>query len=498
MRALMRTDSRTAVLENGLPDDFPASDMWKPVSLVVLAVLPLLVVLWFPGWWYASWPIVVPIAVLVALIGVMLWPSAGLTGYFEYKRPLFVFTIVFEMWIVVAGLALVLPSSVSDANFWFQLALVGFFIGTAMISLPGLEGDYRKGLFFRPDLLYGNGAYLARGEIFVALGIKLFISGETAHPIWNWWGLEWALASMVFMVPFRGILKMRMRRARFLDLDNWMGKGAGLGLWVKEVFLFVSLIMLVYGFANAYMGVVPFTWTPGYPMSKSTGPEWWGLAIILISFIIIVPIRGWYKTRVVEPTPLKQELVKGGLLWIGFLILIYGFLKFFQGTGWAQFYGPSSPNFWWATWTAILGFFMIVPLRAYSLRQEFGGTVRMMVFRMADLPEGQRRLMMGRRLAVIAAMPERSRRDNLRWMGRFIQDLPDESRRTVVATRTRLLADAPTAQRSALMSAMTGIFAEMVEDERLSVMSEIMESIVGLPEEKRRIMVAAMSEAMSD
>lgn len=489
--------SSTTALERRLPADFPYADLWKPIALLALGVLPLLIPVWAPSTRDASWSVAVPAALLVLIIAVMVWPSAGSHRYLAYKTPLFIFTIVFELWILLAGVALHEPATVNDANFWFQLVLVGFFVGTALISLPGVEGEYRKGLFFRPDLLYGNGAYLARGEIFVALGIKLLTTGDTAHPVWNWWALQWALVAMIFMVPFRGMLKMRMRRARFLGLDNWMGSGRRIGLWVKEGFLFLALILLVYGFANVYMGLVPFTWTPGYPMPMSTGPEWWGLAFMAGAFLLIVPVRGWYKTRLPEPTRLRDDLVKGALLWVGFLFLIYGFLKLFQGTGWPHFYGPSSPSFWWAVWSSGLGFLMLVPLRAYAQRQELKGTLRIMIPRMVDLPEDQRRLMMGRRLEVMAAMPERSRQDNLALMVRIIQTLPDEPRQTLVRTRTWLLANAPTTQRAALMEAMAAVLAGMDEAERLSVMSDVMESVVALPQDRRRIMVASMSELMA-
>jgi hypothetical protein len=79
-----------------------------------------------------------------------------------------------------------------------------------------------------------------------------------------------------------------------------MGRGLRPGLWLKEAFLFLSLLMLVYGFANAYMGLTPFTWTPGNPMPDTHGPNWWGLAFLARAFIVIVAVRCWYKTRLAE------------------------------------------------------------------------------------------------------------------------------------------------------------------------------------------------------
>jgi hypothetical protein len=489
--------SRTSTLERRLPADFPTKDLWKPISLLAVSLAPLIVVAFFPATWRVGWSAAVPAGVLSLLIVVMLWPSAGTRRYLAYKKPLFIFTILFEAWILLAGVALHFPSGLEDKDFWFQLTLVGFFLGTVAISLPGVEGEYRKGVFFRPDLLYGNGAYLARGEIFVALGIKLFTSPELAHPIWNWWGLEWAIFAMVFMVPFRGILKMRMRRARFLDFDNWMGRGWRPGLWLKEAFLFLSLLMLVYGFANAYMGVVPFTWAPGYPVPGTHGPNWWGFALLAVAFVLIVLARGYYKTRLDEPAPFGAELVKGLLLWVGFVILIYGFLLIFNGIGWLGFYGPGSPNFWWGVWVSTLGFLMVVLLRVLAQRQEFEGLLRVMVPRMADLDEETRRTMMGRRLEVIAAMSERACTANVGLMMQIIEEQPEQRRQLLVDTRTWLVANAAVATRERLMAAMATVLGAMEPAKRTKVMAEVMRSVAGLPAEQRTTMVAGMSRLMA-
>jgi hypothetical protein len=489
--------SRTAALEAKLPADFPTRDLWKPVLLLVAALAPLVVVAFYPTTWRAGWSVAVPAGVLALLVAVMLWPSAGTRRYLAYKTPLFVFTILFEGWILLAGVALHDPATLTAKDLWFQLVLVGFFLGTVAISLPGVEGEYRKGVFFRPDLLYGNGAYLARGEIFVALGIKLFTSPEQAHPIWNWWGLEWALFAMVFMVPFRGILKMRMRRARFLDLDNWMGKGLRPGLWLKEAFLFLSLFMLVYGFANAYMGLTPFAWTPGYAAPGAIGPNWWGFAFLAGAFLVIVPLRGWYKTRLAEPAPVAAELVKGLLLWAGFVGIIYGFLLIFMGMGWLALNGSGSPNFWWAVWVSALGLLMVGPLRVLAQRQELKGLLRVMIPRMADLDEPTRQVMMGRRLQVVAAMGERARDENVALMMKIISELPDAARRSLVETRTWAVANADDTTRARLMASMAKVLGSLSEPERRQVMTEVMGSVAKLPEDRRAGMVDAMSKVMA-
>lgn len=483
--------TKTKELERRLPEDFPYTHLWKPISLLLIGVISLVGVYRFESTWNASWAWTFPAVLLLLIITVMIWPSAGTRRYLAYKTPLFIFTIVFELWILLAIVALHEPSTVESANSWFQLVLLGFFLGTIIISLPGLQGEYRPGLFFRPDLLYGNGAYLARGEIFVALGLKLLTTPDVANPIGNWWGLQWALVAMVFMVPFRGILKMRMRRARFLELDTWMGKGFRPGLWASQVFLFVSLFVLVYGFANVFMGKVPFTWVPGDPMGKGSSPEWWGLAFLAAAFLVLVPLRGWYKTTLHEPPTVGQGFISQFMVWLAFLPLIYGFFLLFMGK-WQHFYGPDSPSFWWGVWISALGFLMVGPLRAYAMREEFKGTLEIMIPRMADLSEEQRRIMMGRRLEVVASLPERPRKENIKLMMRIIHKMPDEPRQKMVKTRTELVADAPEERRATLMRTMALAFAEIEQPERAAIMAEVMGSVSELPPEKRRMMMERM------
>lgn len=478
--------------ERRLPRDLRWFDLFKPTGILLVGIAVLLAAALIPEVWDEQWTAVAPAGLIILIIALMIWPSAGTDRYFAYKRPLFIATIVLELWIMLAGVALVVPSTVEDRAVWFQIFLVTFFLVTVINSLPALIGEYRSGLFFRPDLLFGGGAYLARGEIFVALGVKLLVTDDIAQPIWNWWGLAWAVVAMVIMVPLRGILKMRMRRARTLGLNGWMGTGPRAGLWLKEAFLFFALFALVYGFANVYMGKVPFTWVPGDPTGKGGSPEWWGLLWLGLAFVILVPVRGWYKMRIAEPPTVAQDVTKQVLLWLGFLPLIYGFLLLFQGH-WLRFYGFDYYNFWWGVWVTVLGFLMVVPLRVLSLRDEFRGTVSVMVARMADLSEHERRLMMGRRLQVLATMPDRPRKENLKLMMRVIHRLPPEPRATLVATRTELVANAPEDERAVLMGAMAAALADMETNERVSMMTEVMSAVSALPDEQRRLMMDGMA-----
>lgn len=321
--------------------------------------------------------------------------------------------------------------------------MVTFFLWTSSNSLPWMVGDYRSGVSLRPDLIFGGGSYLVRGEIFVALGIELLTSPRIAHPIWNWWGVTAEVAAMIILVALRGIVKMHMRRARLLGLDTWMGRrGFGLGVWVKETFLFAALFAVVYAFYNMYTGRVPLTWS----LSQ---PQLWGLAWLALAYVLLVPIRGGYKPRLAEPATIRQELVKALLLWLGFLTLIYGVVLLFRGN-WAGIACCAYYNFWWGVWTSVLGFLMVVPLRVITLREEFRGTITIMMGTLADLPDAERHALLLARLKTLATTPQRARHEQMQLMMLAVQQLPEERKQRLLQTRRQVLRALPPSQRPAL------------------------------------------------
>ncbi|SDY78600.1 hypothetical protein SAMN05661080_04605 [Modestobacter sp. DSM 44400] len=241
----------------------------------------------------AFWPVAIPTVLLVVLVVTLLWSSGGVAGYFSYRTPLVIAALAAELWIIVLGLALQLPGDRTFSNELFQGFQVIFFMLTAINSLPGITGAYRAGAGLRPDLIFGGGAYLVRDEIFVALGIEFLTSPETgAHPVWNWWAVTAEVAALLITVAYRGVLKMQMRRARFVGAEGWMGSGMRAGVWVREIFLCVALLFVVYAFFNMFAGLVPFTWVPGDPHGTGGSPEGIGLAWLLAAFVLLVPVTG--------------------------------------------------------------------------------------------------------------------------------------------------------------------------------------------------------------
>jgi hypothetical protein len=422
----------------------------KPLALFILEMLAIVPGIAIPSIRDELWTLVVPIAVFIMLLVGLLWPAAGLRGYFAYRRPLLIAAMAAELWIIVVGLSVELPDDIVVASALFSLALLTFFLLTTLNSLPGIIGEYRSAVAMRPDLLFGNGAYLVRGEIFVALGIEFLVATEAyAIAKWNWWAVVAELSALLLIAALRGLFKMRMRRARFVGEDSWLGAGFRLGVWVREIFLFVALFYGVYAFANLYLGLTPFTWAPGDPQGNGGDPQWWGLAFLGASFLVLVPLRGWLKTRLPEPATVRQELGKQLLMWLGLVLMIYGFILIFSGH-WAVF-GYGGFNFWTGVWISLLGFLMIVPLRAYTLRHEFRGTVKMTTAGLADFPDDQREDNLARRLAVVASLPEHARKEQLAMIMHTVQSQPEERKAKILAAREAVLAQAPRQRRAILM-----------------------------------------------
>lgn len=130
---------------------------------------------------------------------------------------------------------------------------------------------------------------------------------------------------------------------------------------------------------------------------------------------MLVPVRGWLNTRLPEPAGPGRELAKQALLWVGLVLLVYGFVALFDGQARTVHYGGYF-NFWWAVWVSALGFVILVPLRTVTLREELRGRVAIMTGTIANLSDEQRRMTLAGRPVTIAGMPGPARRRQMQVM----------------------------------------------------------------------------------
>lgn len=229
-----------------------------------------------------------------------------------------------------------------------------------------------------------------------------------------------------------------------LGLTGWMGKGMA-GIWPKEAFMWGGLVILMYGFLNVFMGKVPFTWAPAV--------HWGGAVLLAISVIIIIPIRGWYKLTLPEGAESwSQRIISQLILWIGIIVLFFGFFTFFMGS--YPVLNTGSYGFIWGLWLFILGFLTFIPFRVLTLRNELKATIRIMVGAIADKTKPERKLMMEHRIRALTSMPIAQRDEQVKMMVAGLNRLPQEKREGMMKTQIDILSGLGSEKRRLMMASM--------------------------------------------
>lgn len=399
-----------------------------------------------------GWYIIPPLAMLIAITTIMTWHVSKTEKWTTYRRPLYVVGVLAESWIVVVGLSLILTGPLGVGSFTkavaFFTTLAIFWAFTIILASSKIQGKFIPELGrFRPDLIYPSGANLARGEIFTGLGMKLLLTTLPAEiatwgwlPVWNWWGLTWAVISMVFLVAVRGMAKMQISMQRMLygKLQGWSG------LLIEEGLLWIGFAGLAYGFLSVFMGYVPFTLI--YPR------YWPGWILIALSVIVLVPIRGWLKLKYDRITmKLSTTIALQALLYIGIVILMYGYLVLFMG----KFFGFSSPlGLLVGLPVEVGGLILVVFARSKSLMNDRKGQVPQMLWILAHVEDGRRLEVMKKRMEVFYHLPADRRFEHMNNMNRALNELPEPQRSKVAMSRMMALASLPDAMRMELMKTM--------------------------------------------
>ncbi|MBI4260529.1 MAG: hypothetical protein HY658_08180, partial [Actinobacteria bacterium] len=315
----------------------------------------------------------------------------------------------------------------------------------------------------------------------------LALQPEYGLPTWNWWGFVLAFWGIITIIPLRGMLKMLMRRGRLLG-EPWATSWWAVAL--RENVLFVGILILLYGFLNAFMGQLPFT--------TLVVKNWDGGIIVAGAWLVLVPLRGWFKTTIREGDERWwQTIAKQLLLYAGFGAIIYGYIVSFMGR-FLQFH-PDTNEAGFVIGTVLIaaGFVLAVPVRAAALRNEWRATVRIVTGRTCDLEEDRRREFISRRVAVLSGQPEEQRRGQMRRLLDGLVRVDEERRLRFLQTMVGVLADLPTADREALMRSNAACLGELPEEHRREVMKAKMASVSALPEEQRQPVMATMAGILS-
>lgn len=395
---------------------------------------------------------IIGIGLISTVMTIMLFPAAGLRRYTDYKPPLFMGGVIFMPLFIFIAVILRAPLSLEAKTSLLLLGLVGFWASAAWLGLKDTQGEYvpglelRPGMPFRPDLILPGGVNYVKGTILTGLGLMLMFQPEYRLPVWSWWGFVLAFWGIITIIPVRGMVKMLLgRRRRFLGEG---GTDVGFAVF-RGTLLFVGLLILMYGFLNAFMGRVPFV--DLLPKGERAPVA---VVLIVLAYLILLG-RELYKRRLEEGAETTGEMVIKQLwLWAGTLSLIYGYITLFMGRFMVPHPATNPRGFAIGLVLVVAGVALILPVRISALRNEFRATIRIMIGLLADMPEAERNGMMRRMMGAMAAAPERSRVARVSAMIDGLNRLDQERRERMVKARTEVMAELPSQERRALMRAM--------------------------------------------
>lgn len=396
---------------------------------------------------------VVAIGLISIVITLMLSPMAGMRDYARYRTPLFVGGVIFMPLFVFIAAILESPVATGDKAWLLLVAFAGFWLSAAWLAHHRTQGSYVPGLEvrpmtpFRPDLLLPSGVLFVKGVIMMGIGMMIAFQAGFSLPEWNWWGFVFAFFGIIIIIPIRGMAKIvKGRRARLQGDESAFGMA---GNMPKEPLLFLGLLILLWGFIHAFMGEVPFT-TFWPQLGTSAGLV--GLGLIVVSFIILVPIRGKFKTKLEEGAETTGQLFrKQLLLWIGTLVLIYGYILMFMGE---YVWVGNATGFWLGGAIWLAGTALILVFRPRAIRNEFVGFFRIMMGMLADKPAQKREKMMTQVMGTVAEQSDRSRTAIVGAILRGIKHLPADKQEEVNESRQQVMQNLSEEQRKQLKQTM--------------------------------------------
>lgn len=427
-------------------------------------LFPALLVLWsavVAGWAISGQSYFVPLGIWASVTTLMLWPVGRRLhrSYFSYRSPLFILGVLSMAYIPFIGFVIE-----SGAPYWVKVVLwlllpVDL---TVFGFLPALQSAIRKPIrmFFRPDLLFGDGRVLSGGIVAVAFGLRYMLGPPPppgipiAIPAWNWWAIAFAMAAgFIPMIPLRGIHKLVSRVSRMVS-GRWSGWDS---VVFKEGFLVITALSIGWGFHHVFGGAVPFTamsWQM-IRMAHGLGHHPLGWLLVMLGTIWLIVVRGGYKRTIGEPF-LKETV---GQTWIKEILFVVGFLPLF--VGFMLLVG--GPFGQWNPWPhavigllfLVWGLVMLVPLRVVAqIRQRRALVQQMAAVILPAYPADIRQRLLTKMLAGLATLGEPERYRYLRAMREGLNDAPEETRQIMTQAVLAALAELSRDDRRACMSTM--------------------------------------------
>lgn len=419
-----------------------------------------------------GWPAWLVVALWASVTTIMLWPVGRRLQipYSTYRRPLFVLGVLSMASLPALGIALdLLPPNTKEAASLSRLAalVAAILVLTGFSVLAAARGAIGRPLpmFFRPDILFGDGRVLATGIIALGISFRLLLGGlppaepQLPAPNGSWWGILFAIGlGLVQIIPLRGMLKLRMRLAR-VSLGRWTGWGA---VVVRETYLILAVLAVLYGFHNVFMGKTPLVDQTliGLEADRFAEAGLPGLVSLVLAGLFLVFVRGGYKRRIGDPflrETRRQTVAKQALFVVGIVWLLYSFGVIMTGRPFLR-----APLVNTAPAPLILGLALFVwgvllvgPIRAWAQRNQRLALIgQMATVLLPAMAPGQRKAVM---LRVMDGLAHCSTPDRIAYVSAMLDELgraPAEVRSLMDALRVECLAELPSDTRRRLMVAM--------------------------------------------
>lgn len=501
MESVNRAPQRASVAGNEVPRQLPIlTGFFKEIFPVLFILWAGLVIAYLLTERDYIWTIL-PWATVTTI---MLWPVGRhlKRSYFSYRSVGFVIGVVSMAYIPFAGFGLM-----SDLSFGTKSAIFfGLVIDlTALGILPGLRWFIGRpmGMFFRPDLLFGDGRVLATGTLALVLGLRYIIGSPAMGvawplPRWDWYAIFFAMvAGLIPLIAVRGMTKLVLRLRRMRD-RKWNGWGAVI---IREGLLVITVLSIGYGFHNAFLGVRPFT-VPIF----TTDPDFWpALAIVLGTAAFLIFVRGGYKKAIGDPfirETIIQSFVKQVLLVVGLVGLFYGFMSILHMDPMHTERGVNGLRTWdntakvWSVGIPIVawGLTMLIPIRIWIQHYQRHAIVAQMAA--VVLPnqklEHRRRLLAGM-MAALQTMPAGRRTSYLATMNEALATADDEARQTMTQAMIAQLLEMSAHQRNTIMETQAAALGRLKREHRVIRMADMMGAVSQLPEDQRRMMMEKMA-----
>jgi hypothetical protein len=284
----------------------------------------------------------------LALVGtptlVMLWPVGRSLGrsYLSYRPPTWVLLLA-TMWIIpVGGLVL------TETGWSFETKSAVFFalpvdiaLGGILVALPWAHARPPLRMFFRPDLLFGDGRTLVGGTLMLVLGLRYVFAGHPpgvrwALPAWDWYSLAFGIGlAIVPIVLMRGMAKYVQRLMRLRDgmFSGWPS------LAFREWILLLFALNFGWAFHHVFIGRTVFSTIGEEGQFPVTTRFWVGLGLMGAAAWWILVVKGGLKKLIGEPfffESFGQTLQKQLAFVAGWAVFFYGYMSVLNSTAFGR------------------------------------------------------------------------------------------------------------------------------------------------------------------